>query len=85
MRSALAYIFARICPLPFYDPANHLGAANAAELCAWLAYTLEEYAGMTTGVTYALCLEATAMLTQWLEQGRQVQARGRTSETRQGR
>jgi hypothetical protein len=57
-----------------YSPEDHIGEATAAELCVWLHDKLEEYAGMTTGVTYDLCLEATQMLEQWLEQGRQAHA-----------
>jgi hypothetical protein len=52
-----------------YDPTEHMGEASAEVLCQWLKDKIYEYAEMASGMTDALCLDATHKLLQWVREG----------------
>jgi hypothetical protein len=59
-----------------YIPEEYMGEASAEELCLWLQDKIYEYAGMASGVTDALCLDATHQLRQWLMEGCAARSEG---------
>ena len=60
-----------------YIPEEYMGEASAEELCLWLQDKIYEYAGMASGVTDALCLDATHRLLHWLRERGAARSQGR--------
>jgi hypothetical protein len=52
-----------------YIPEEHMGEASAEVLCLWLKDKIYEYGEMASGMTDALCLDATHRLLQWVREG----------------